>query len=172
MDVFFKIENAPKPIVAAVNGFALGGGCELAMACHFRICSEKAQFGQPEINLGLIPGYGGTQRLTRYIGKGPAMEAMLTGNPISAPMALQYGLVNHITNPEELINKTKSILQLIISKAPLAIAKCIAAVNAASDNVDGYALETKLFGECFATEDMKEGTAAFLEKRKPIFKGR
>jgi enoyl-CoA hydratase len=172
MDVFFKIENAPKPIVAAVNGFALGGGCELAMACHFRICSDSAKFGQPEINLGLIPGYGGTQRLTRYIGKGPALEAMLTGNLISAPIALQYGLVNHITAPEELIHKTKSILQQIISKAPLAIAKCITAVNASMNNVDGYALETELFGECFATEDMKEGTAAFLEKRQPVFIGK
>jgi enoyl-CoA hydratase len=171
MDVFFKIEKAPKPIVAAVNGFALGGGCELAMACHFRLCSESAQFGQPEISLGLIPGYGGTQRLTKYIGKGPALEAMLTGNLIPAPLALQYGLVNYITSAEELLNKTRSILQQIISKAPLAIAKCITAVNAATENVDGYALETKLFGECFATEDMKEGTAAFLEKRAPVFKG-
>jgi enoyl-CoA hydratase len=171
MDVFFKIENAPKPIVAAVNGFALGGGCELAMACHFRLCSESAQFGQPEISLGLMPGYGGTQRLTKYIGKGPALEAMLTGNLISAPLALQYGLVNYITTSEELLNKTNSILQQIISKAPLAIAKCITAVNAATENVDGYALETKLFGECFATEDMKEGTTAFLEKRTPVFRG-
>ena len=172
LDVFFKIENASKPIVAAVNGFALGGGCELAMACHFRICSETAQFGQPEISLGLIPGYGGTQRLTRYIGRGAALEVMLTGNLISAPMALECGLVNHMTSQEELLNKTKSILKIIISKAPLAIARCIAAVNAAMGNTDGYALETKLFGECFATEDMKEGTAAFLEKRKPVFKGR
>jgi enoyl-CoA hydratase len=171
LDVFFKIERSPKPIVAAVNGFALGGGCELAMACHFRICSDTAQFGQPEISLGLIPGYGGTQRLTRYIGKGPALEAMLTGNLISAPLALQYGLVNHVTSSEELMNKTKSILTQIISKAPLAIAKCIAAVNASMENVDGFALETELFGECFATEDMKEGTAAFLEKRLPVFKG-
>jgi enoyl-CoA hydratase len=171
LDVFFRIENSPKPIVAAVNGFALGGGCELAMACHFRICSETAQFGQPEISLGLIPGYGGTQRLTKYIGKGAAMEAMLTGNMISAALALQYGLVNHITTPEELLNKTKSVLSQIVSKAPLAIAKCITAINAATENVDGYALETSLFGECFATEDMKEGTTAFLEKRQPVFKG-
>ncbi|HEX3079261.1 MAG TPA: enoyl-CoA hydratase-related protein [Puia sp.] len=171
MDVFFKIENAPKPIVAAVNGFALGGGCELAMACHFRICSDTAQFGQPEINLGLIPGYGGTQRLTKYIGKGPALEAILTGNPIGAAIALQYGLVNHITAPEELINKTKSILLQIIHKAPLAISKSIAAVNAADGSLKGYSLETKLFGECFATEDMKEGIAAFLEKRSPVFRG-
>jgi enoyl-CoA hydratase len=171
MDVFFKIENSPKPIVAAVNGFALGGGCELAMACHFRICSETAQFGQPEINLGLIPGYGGTQRLTRYIGKGPALEIILTGNSISAALALQFGLVNHVTAPEELMNKTKSILHQIISKAPLAISKSIAAVNAADGNSDGYSLETRLFGECFATEDMKEGIAAFLEKRSPVFQG-
>jgi enoyl-CoA hydratase len=172
LDVFFKIENASKPIVAAVNGFALGGGCELAMACHFRICSDTAQFGQPEISLGLIPGYGGTQRLTRYIGRGAALEVMLTGNLISAPMALECGLVNHMTSQEELLNKTKSVLKIIISKAPLAISRCIAAVNAAMSNNDGYALETKLFGECFVTDDMKEGTTAFLEKRKPIFKGR
>jgi enoyl-CoA hydratase len=172
LDVFFSIENAPKPIVAAVNGFALGGGCELAMACHFRICSETAQFGQPEISLGLIPGYGGTQRLTRYIGKGPAMEAMLTGDLINAQQALHSGLVNHVTPPDELMNKTRSVLLRIIAKAPLAIAKCIAAINAAGENVDGYALETSLFGECFDTEDMKEGTTAFLEKRKPVFKGR
>jgi len=171
LDTFFKIENAPKPVVAAVNGFALGGGCELAMACHFRLCSESAQFGQPEISLGLIPGYGGTQRLTRYIGKGPALEAMLTGNMISAQQALQLGLVNYVTSAEELLKKTRSILQQIISKAPLAITKCIEAVNAAMEQVDGFALETKLFGECFATEDMKEGTTAFLEKRKPVFKG-
>jgi enoyl-CoA hydratase len=171
LDVFFKIENSPKPIVAAVNGFALGGGCELAMACHFRLCSENAQFGQPEINLGLIPGYGGTQRLPKYIGKGAALEAILTGNLISAPVALQLGLVNHITTSEELLNKTKSILLQIISKAPLAIAKSIKAVNASDNDGDGYMLETSLFGECFATDDMKEGTTAFLEKRKPVFKG-
>ncbi len=171
MQVFFKIENSTKPILAAVNGFALGGGCELAMACHFRLCSDSAQFGQPEISLGLIPGYGGTQRLTRYIGKGRALEAILTGNPITAQQAIQWGLVNYVTTPEELLGKTKSILAQIISKAPLAITKCITAANAALGNADGYAIETKLFGECFNTEDMKEGTAAFLEKRKPIFRG-
>jgi enoyl-CoA hydratase len=172
MQVFFKIENSSKPVLAAVNGFALGGGCELAMACHFRVCSDSAQFGQPEINLGLIPGYGGTQRLTAYIGKGRALEALLTGNTISAQQALQWGLVNHITTQDELLEKTKSILIQIISKAPVAIGKCIAAANAAIGNADGYALETKLFGECFNTEDMKEGAAAFLEKRKPVFKGK
>lgn len=171
MDVFFQIENAPKPIVAAINGFALGGGCELAMACHFRICSDTAKFGQPEISLGLIPGYGGTQRLTRYIGKGRAMEAMLTGNLIHAPEALRFGLVNDVTSPEELLAKSMAILEQIVSKSPLAIAKCIAAINAAFGPQDGYALETELFGECFATSDMIEGTTAFLEKRKPVFKG-
>jgi enoyl-CoA hydratase len=172
LDVFFKIENAPKPIIAAVNGFALGGGCELAMACHFRICSETAQFGQPEINLGLIPGYGGTQRLTRYIGKGPALEAILTGNHINAAMALQYGLVNHVTAPDELMKKAKSILLQIVNKSSLAVSKTIAAVNASEINSDGYTIETKLFGECFATDDMKEGITAFLEKRSPVFRGK
>ncbi|HZK65659.1 MAG TPA: enoyl-CoA hydratase-related protein [Puia sp.] len=171
LDVFFKIENSPKPIVAAVNGFALGGGCELAMACHFRLCSDTAQFGQPEVNLGLIPGYGGTQRLTQLIGKGRAMEALLTGNLIHAGLALQYGLVNYVTTPADLLEKTKGILQQIAGKAPLAIAKCIAAVNAATGNPEGFAMETAFFGECFGTGDMKEGTAAFLEKRKPVFKG-
>ncbi len=171
LDVFFKIENAPKAIVAAVNGFALGGGCELAMACHFRLCSDTAQFGQPEVNLGLIPGYGGTQRLTELIGKGRALEAMMTGNLINASLALQYGLVNYVARPEDLMEKTRVILKEIIGKAPLAIARCIAAANAARGNEKGYQLETTLFGECFGTEDMKEGTAAFLEKRKPVFKG-
>ncbi|HVY75141.1 MAG TPA: enoyl-CoA hydratase-related protein [Puia sp.] len=169
--VFFKIENAPKPVVAAVNGFALGGGCELAMACHFRLCSENAQFGQPEINLGLIPGYGGTQRLTQLIGKGRALEAMLTGSPINAQQALQYGLVNYVTSAEELLTKTRALLQKIAGKAPLAIARCIAAVNAAVGNPNGYALETESFGECFDSDDMREGTSAFLEKRKPVFRG-
>jgi enoyl-CoA hydratase len=171
LDVFFKIENAPKPILAAVNGFALGGGCELAMACHFRLCSDTAQFGQPEVNLGLIPGYGGTQRLTQLIGKGRALEALMTGNLINASLALQYGLVNYVTTPADLMEKTKVILQQIIGKGPLAIARCIASANAAVGNEKGYQMETTFFGECFGTEDMKEGTAAFLEKRKPVFKG-
>lgn len=171
-EIFFKIENASKPVVAAVNGFALGGGCELAMACHFRIASENAQFGQPEVNLGLIPGYGGTQRLVQLIGKGRALELLLSGNLITAATALQYGLVNHVVPQEELLNKTKTILQTIISKAPLAIAKCIAAVNAGISQHNGYDKEIEAFGECFATDDMKEGAAAFLERRKPIFKGK
>lgn len=171
-EIFFKIENATKPIVAAVNGFALGGGCELAMACHFRIASENAQFGQPEVNLGLIPGYGGTQRLAHLIGKGRALELLMTGNLINAATALQYGLVNHVVLQEDLLNKTKAILEVIISKAPLAIGKCITTVNAGCHRQEGYDLEIEAFGECFATEDMKEGTSAFLERRKPVFKGK
>ncbi len=172
-DVFFKIENSPKPIVAAVNGFALGGGCELAMACHFRIASSNAKFGQPEVNLGLIPGYGGTQRLTQLIGKGRAIELLISANMIDAPTALQYGLVNAVVSSEELLNKTRSILEIINSKAPIAVANCITAANAAfDDRKDGFVTEIRLFGECFATEDMKEGTSAFLEKRKAEFKGR
>ena len=172
-DVFFKIENCKKPIVAAVNGFALGGGCELAMACHFRLCSENAKFGQPEVNLGLIPGYGGTQRLTQLIGKGRAMEMLMSANMIDANAALQYGLVNYVVPAEELLKKTNSILELINTKAPLAVAACIKAANAVFDETqDGYATEISSFGDCFITEDMKEGTTAFLEKRKAAFKGK
>lgn len=170
-DIFFRIERCSKPIVAAVNGFALGGGCELAMSCHFRIASENAKFGQPEVNLGLIPGYGGTQRLVHLIGKGRAMELLMTGNMIDAQTALQYGLVNAVVPQEELLNRAKAILEIIVAKAPLAISKCIAAANDAFTE-HGYQTEVEAFGECFATEDMKEGTAAFLEKRKPAFTGK
>lgn len=172
-DIFFKIENSRKPVVAAVNGFALGGGCELAMACHFRIASENAKFGQPEVNLGLIPGYGGTQRLVQLIGKGRALELLMTGAMIDAQTALGYGLVNHVVPQEELLAKTKTILDMITSKAPIAISRCITAANAVFDNnINGYTVEINAFGECFETEDMKEGTSAFLEKRKPNFTGR
>ena len=171
-EIFFKIENCSKPVVAAVNGFALGGGCELAMACHFRIASENAKFGQPEVNLGLIPGYGGTQRLVQLIGKGRALELLMTGNMIDAPTALQYGLVNHVVPQEELLKKATSILETIISKAPLAISRCITAANAVFSQKNGYEIELEAFGDCFDTDDMKEGTAAFLEKRKPDFKGK
>jgi enoyl-CoA hydratase len=172
-DIFQKIEDSPKPIIAAVNGFALGGGCELAMACHFRIAADNAKFGQPEVNLGLIPGYGGTQRLTQLIGKGRAIEFMITGNMLDAATALQYGLVNYVVPQEELLNKAKSILELVNTKAPLAVGRCIKAANAVFNHTkDGFAEEVKLFGECFATEDMVEGTSAFLEKRKPNFQGK
>ena len=171
--IFFKIENSSKPIIAAVNGFALGGGCELAMACHFRIASDNAKFGQPEVNLGLIPGYGGTQRLTQLIGKGRAIELLVSGNMVDAATALQYGLVNYVVPADELLNKAITILSLINTKAPIAIAGAIQAANAVYDETkDGYATEINVFGECFATEDMKEGTSAFLEKRKANFKGK
>ncbi|MBX2922438.1 MAG: enoyl-CoA hydratase/isomerase family protein [Chitinophagaceae bacterium] len=171
--VFNKIENSPKPFIAAVNGFALGGGCELAMACHFRVASDNAKFGQPEVNLGLIPGYGGTQRLTRLIGKGRAMELLMTGALIDAKAALDYGLVNYVVPPTGLLNKTKELAELINSKAPLAVAGCINAVNAAFDNSKkGYEVEISIFGNLFDTEDAKEGAAAFMEKRKPLFSGR
>ncbi|CAN5406097.1 enoyl-CoA hydratase-related protein [soil metagenome] len=172
-DIFLKIERSRKPIIAAVNGFALGGGCELAMACHFRIASDNAKFGQPEVNLGLIPGYGGTQRLTQLIGKGRAIELLISVNMIDANTALQFGLVNYVVAPDELLNKSIAVLQVINSKAPLAIAACIEAANAVYDeNKNGFATEVDLFGNCFSTADMKEGTTAFLEKRKPDFKGK
>ena len=172
-DVFFKIENSKKPIIAAVNGFALGGGCELAMACHFRLCSENAKFGQPEVNLGLIPGYGGTQRLTQLVGKGRSIELLIAATMIDANTALQYGLVNYVVPAEQLLDKAKSILNIINSKAPLAVAACIKSTNAVFDeSQNGFETEIKEFGDCFATEDMKEGTAAFLEKRKANFTGK
>jgi len=170
-DIFFKIENCPKPVIAAVNGFALGGGCELAMACHFRIASTNAKFGQPEVNLGLIPGYGGTQRLTMLVGKGKAMEMMMSGNMIGADEAKALGLINYVESPENLLAKTKEILKTILTKSPVAVSKVIAAVNAFYDKQkNGFDEEANLFGSVFASEDKKEGTAAFLEKRKPVFK--
>lgn len=168
--VFNKIEQSPKPIIAAVNGFALGGGCELAMSCHFRLASEQAKFGQPEVNLGLIPGYGGTQRLTQLVGKGKAMELMMTANMIDATEAKQLGLVNHITSADHLLDQTKQLLRVIMTKGPLAVGKVIAAVNAHFDSAqNGFAAEAKLFGDCFGTPEMKEGVSAFLEKRKADF---
>lgn len=174
-DVFFKIENCPKPVVAAVNGFALGGGCELAMACHFRLCSENAKFGQPEVNLGLIPGYGGTQRLTQLLGKGKSMELQMTAHLMDAEEALRCGLVNHVTTADALLARTKDILQIIMTKAPVAVSKVIQCVNVAVVNntgKSGYEYEVEAFGDCFATNDMKEGVGAFLEKRKANFTGK
>ncbi|WP_343689879.1 enoyl-CoA hydratase-related protein [Chitinophaga sp.] len=170
--IFKRIEDCPKPIIAAVNGFALGGGCELAMACHFRIAATNAKFGQPEVNLGIIPGYGGTQRLTALIGKGKAMELMMTADMINAQDALQWGLVNHVVAPEELLTKAKEILAKIHAKAPLAIARVIKCANGALDkDIDGYDLEINEFGACFATKDMQEGASAFIEKRPASFIG-
>lgn len=172
-DVFFRIENSSKPIVAAVNGFALGGGCELAMSCHFRIASENAKFGQPEVNLGLTPGYGGTQRLVQLIGKGKAMELLMSAHMIDANEAKQLGLVNYVTTAGTLLEHTQKILSVINSKAPLAVAGCIKAANAVYDeSKNGFAVEINEFGNAFDTEDMKEGVSAFLEKRKADFKGR
>jgi enoyl-CoA hydratase len=174
--VFNKIENCPKPIVAAVNGFALGGGCELAMACHFRVAAENAKFGQPEVNLGLIPGYGGTQRLTQLVGKGRAMELMMTAHMVDANEAMKIGLVNHVTTTETLLEHTQKILEIIMTKGPNAISKIIHCVNVAvvSDSAytngkSGYEQEIDAFGKCFGTDEMKEGVTAFLEKRKPNF---
>ena len=170
-EIFFKIENCPKPVIAAVNGFALGAGCELAMACHFRLANVNAKFGQPEVNLGIIPGYGGTQRLTMLVGKGKALELMMTGSMINADEAKSWGLVNYVETPQNLIPKTKEILSLILTKSPVAISKVIAAVNSCFHfDKDGYKEEVKLFGEVFSGSDKKEGISAFLEKRKPVFK--
>ncbi|RYG50480.1 MAG: enoyl-CoA hydratase, partial [Chitinophagaceae bacterium] len=172
--IFFQIENCTKPVVAAVNGFALGGGCELAMSCHFRLCSDNAKFGQPEVNLGLIPGYGGTQRLTQLVGKGKSMELHMTGQMMDATEALRLGLVNYVTASEHLLPKVREILATINTKAPIAISKVIETINTATNGggVNGFTKEVNAFAECFGTEDMKEGTSAFMEKRKPVFKGK
>jgi len=172
-DIFARIENSSKPIVAAVNGFALGGGCELAMSCHFRVASENAKFGQPEVNLGLIPGYGGTQRLVQLIGKGKAMELLMSAHMIDAKEAKELGLVNYVTTTDTLLEHTRKILDVINSKAPLAVAGCIKAANAVfNESIDGFTLEIEEFGNTFDTQDMKEGVTAFLEKRKADFKGK
>ncbi len=172
-DIFNLIERFPKVVIAAVNGFALGGGCELAMACHMRIAGEKARFGQPEVNLGLIPGYAGTQRLTQYVGKGKAMELLLTADMIRADEAYRLGLANHVVPVGEEVAKAKEIITKIASKAPLAIAKTIECVNAFFDKTaDGFKKEVDSFGELMVSEDAKEGAAAFLEKRKANFKGK
>jgi enoyl-CoA hydratase len=167
--VFNLIENLGKPVIAAVNGYALGGGCELALACHIRIASENAKFGQPEVNLGIIPGYGGTQRLARLIGRGRAMEMILTGNQIDAQEALRIGLVNKIVPQADLMSAALSIAQLIAAKGQVAIRMALKAVNMTEETTltDGQNLEASLFGVCCDTADFKEGTTAFLEKRKP-----
>lgn len=171
-DVFFAIERASVPVIAAVNGFALGGGCELAMACHLRIAGEKARFGQPEVNLGIIPGYGGTQRLIQYIGKGKAMELLLTADMIDAQEAHRLGLVNHVVPVGEEVAKAKELIEKIATKGPIAVAKVIEAVNAYFETgTDGFAKEVEAFGETTRTQDFQEGASAFIEKRKANFKG-
>jgi enoyl-CoA hydratase len=172
-DIFFLIERFHRPVVAAVNGFALGGGCELAMACHMRIASENARFGQPEVNIGIIPGYGGTQRLIQYIGKTKATELMMTGDMIGADDALTLGLVNYVVPAGETVNKAKGLLEKIAEKGPIAIQNIIASVNAYfQHNEDGFHKEVEVFGEITATGDFIEGATAFIEKRKPNFSGK
>ena len=173
-EILHFIEHFPKPVIAVVNGFCLGGGCELAMACHMRVASENAKFGQPEVNLGLIPGNGGTQRLPRLIGKGRALELVLTGNMIDAQEAYRIGLVNKVTPPQELMASAEKILKTIMSKGPVAVKLGLEAVNHGLELTldEGVQLESNLFGLCFSTEDMKEGTQAFIEKRKAEFKGK
>ena len=173
-EILNYVENFPKPIIAAINGFALGGGCEFAMACHIRIASERAKFGQPEVTLGIMPGNGGTQRLPRLVGKGRAIELILTGNMIDAQEAYRIGLVNQVCAPEELIAKAEGILNTIYTKGPVAVKLCLEAIQHGMEMTleEGVQLESNLFGLCFSTEDMKEGTQAFIEKRKPDFKGK
>ena len=171
--LFDYIENLSTPVIAAVNGFALGGGLELAMACHFRVASTNAKMGLPEVSLGVIPGYGGTQRLPQLVGKGRAMEMVMTAGMIDANQALGYGLVNHVTSQEELIVLAEKIASKIMRNSSVAIKGAIKAINANyKDGVDGYKTEIKQFGKCFGTEDFKEGTTAFLEKRKANFPGK
>jgi enoyl-CoA hydratase len=170
--LFKLIEDCPKPIIAAVNGYALGGGCELAMACHIRIASDDAKFGQPEVNLGIIPGYGGTQRLTQLVGRGKALELMLTGDMISAQEAKAAGLVNHVVAKEELMNVAGNMMARILTKGPVAVSNVIRSVNAGFDfERAGYEAEAQNFASCTTTNDFREGTEAFIEKRQPQFKG-
>ncbi|MFC3198505.1 enoyl-CoA hydratase/isomerase family protein [Parapedobacter deserti] len=169
--VFDRIHNAGKPVVAAINGYALGGGLELALACHIRVAASHAKLGLPEVSLGLIPGYGGTQRLTQLAGRARAMEMILTGGMISAAEAYDYGIVNHVVEPDELLAKAEGILQQIAERSPNAIRAAIRAVNASLGHVkSGFATEIEEFGACFGTPDFKEGVDAFLAKRKPNFK--
>lgn len=171
--VFDHIENMKKPVIAAVNGFALGGGLELAMACHFRVASDNAKMGLPEVTLGLIPGYGGTQRLPQLVGKGRAMEMILTATMITATEAKEHGLINHVVPQTELIEFCQGLAQKIIKNAPIALTEAITAINSCFDKTkNGYETEINAFGRLFGTADFKEGTTAFLEKRKANFNGK
>lgn len=172
--VFAKLDNLPQPVIAAVNGFALGGGCELALACDIRIASEKAKFGQPEVGLGITPGFGGTQRLPRLIGKGRAKELLYTGDIIDAQEAYRLGLVNKVTAADNLLNEARALAERIMSRAEVAVKLCKAAVNQGleMDLASGTAYEAEAFGLCFATADQTEGMSAFIEKRKPGFSGK
>jgi enoyl-CoA hydratase len=173
-EVFRRFETCPKPVIAVVNGFALGGGCELAMACHIRIASDAAKFGQPESKLGLSPGYGGTQRLPRLVGKGRAVQLLLTGEMIDAAEAYRIGLVNQVVPAADLMNTAREMMKTILANGPLAVALCIEAIERGLDMSldEGLILEANHFGLLAATDDMREGTRAFLEKRTPVFKGR
>lgn len=169
--VYNSIEHSRKVVIAAVNGFALGGGCELAMACHLRIASPNAKFGQPEVNLGVIPGYAGTQRLVQLVGKGKALELLLTGDAINADEAHRLGLVNHVVEMSELLDKCLSIIDKVATKGPISVSKCIELVNKHLEpSTPGFEQEIVEFGKMFGTEEFKEGTSAFLEKRKASFK--
>ncbi len=171
--LFDYVQNLSTPVIAAVNGFALGGGLELAMSCHFRTASNNAKMGLPEVTLGVIPGYGGTQRLAQLVGKGRAMEMIMTAGMVDANTALNYGLVNHVVAQDELLEFTKGIASKIVRNSSVAISKAIEAVNASyTDGINGFEVEIKNFGACFGTEDFKEGTTAFLEKRKATFPGK
>lgn len=171
-DVFNSAEKSAKPIIAAVNGFALGGGCELAMACHMRIAADNAKFGQPEVNLGVIPGYGGTQRLIRLVGHGKALELLMTGDMIDATEAHRLGLANHVVSQEELIPTCEKILGKIGKKSPLTIDQLVKLGNAYQNpGKDGFRMEITEFANCFGTADFKEGVDAFMNKRKPSFEG-
>jgi enoyl-CoA hydratase len=172
--IFRRFETSSKPTVAAINGFALGGGCELAMACHVRIASEKAKLGQPEVKLGIVPGYGGTQRLPRLVGRGAALTLLLTGDMIDAAEAFRLGLVDQVVAPEALLDTARALLTAMAANAPLALAGCIEAVNRGQDVPleEGCTIESDFFGLLSATADMKEGMRAFLEKRTPGFTGR
>lgn len=171
--LFDLVQNLGTPVIAAVNGFALGGGLELAMAAHFRIASDNAKMGLPEVSLGVIPGYGGTQRLPQLVGKGRAMEMIMTAGMVNAEEAKAYGLVNHVVPQAELLDFAKGIAGKIMKNSPVAIARAIQAINANyEDGVNGYNTEIKAFGESFGTADFKEGTTAFLEKRKAEFPGK